>query len=98
MSGCTAAAAATAEIPPRPSTFVSAPNSSRQARSSRCGRINDNRTAIRSCSTSDSVIAQPYRSETVIPTQLPVSYTHLRAHETDSYLVCRLLLEKKKKK
>src|SRR5680860_1924567 len=22
---------------------------------------------------------------------LPVSYTHLRAHETDSYLVCRLL-------
>src|SRR5680860_688911 len=27
-----------------------------------------------------------------------VSYTHLRAHETDSYLVCRLLLEKKKQK
>src|SRR5665647_2162115 len=26
-------------------------------------------------------------------TTLPVSYTHLRAHETDSYLVCRLLLE-----
>src|SRR5680860_1633893 len=25
----------------------------------------------------------------------PVSYTHLRAHETDSYLVCRLLPEKK---
>src|SRR5665647_3670791 len=24
----------------------------------------------------------------------PVSYTHLRAHETDSYLVCRLLLDK----
>src|SRR5680860_1745796 len=34
-----------------------------------------------------------------LPTrQQPVSYTHLRAHETDSYLVCRLLLEKKKKK
>ena len=29
-------------------------------------------------------------------TSKPVSYTHLRAHETDSYLVCRLLLEKKK--
>ena len=28
-------------------------------------------------------------------TQDTVSYTHLRAHETDSYLVCRLLLEKK---
>src|SRR5664279_5993774 len=27
-------------------------------------------------------------------TLLAVSYTHLRAHETDSYLVCRLLLEK----
>src|SRR5665647_1547188 len=24
---------------------------------------------------------------------IAVSYTHLRAHETDSYLVCRLLLE-----
>ena len=29
---------------------------------------------------------------------IAVSYTHLRAHETDSYLVCRLLLEKKKKR
>ena len=26
---------------------------------------------------------------------MPVSYTHLRAHETDSYPVCRLLLEKR---
>eukprot|EP00656_Telonema_subtile_P017772 TRINITY_DN19580_c0_g1_i3.p1 TRINITY_DN19580_c0_g1~~TRINITY_DN19580_c0_g1_i3.p1 ORF type:complete len:367 (-),score=43.37 TRINITY_DN19580_c0_g1_i3:28-1128(-) len=30
--------------------------------------------------------------------QQPVSYTHLRAHETVLDLVCRLLLEKKKKK
>src|SRR5665648_1192306 len=29
---------------------------------------------------------------------LPVSYTHLRAHETRHDLVCRLLLEKKKNK
>src|SRR5680860_1241910 len=29
------------------------------------------------------------------PVSFAVSYTHLRAHETDSYLVCRLLLEKK---
>eukprot|EP00658_Telonema_sp_P-2_P003466 TRINITY_DN11289_c0_g1_i1.p2 TRINITY_DN11289_c0_g1~~TRINITY_DN11289_c0_g1_i1.p2 ORF type:complete len:104 (-),score=44.37 TRINITY_DN11289_c0_g1_i1:54-365(-) len=28
--------------------------------------------------------------------QEPVSYTHLRAHETPEHLVCRLLLEKKK--
>src|SRR5450756_1594559 len=31
-------------------------------------------------------------------TGTPVSYTHLRAHETRHDLVCRLLLEKKKKK
>src|SRR5664279_4703024 len=30
-----------------------------------------------------------------LPYLRSVSYTHLRAHETDSYLVCRLLLEKK---
>src|SRR5678810_1409372 len=30
--------------------------------------------------------------------QHPVSYTHLRAHETGRNLVCRLLLEKKKNK
>ena len=29
--------------------------------------------------------------------EMPVSYTHLRAHETVLDLVCRLLLEKKKK-
>eukprot|EP00658_Telonema_sp_P-2_P006257 TRINITY_DN12393_c0_g1_i3.p1 TRINITY_DN12393_c0_g1~~TRINITY_DN12393_c0_g1_i3.p1 ORF type:complete len:101 (-),score=28.27 TRINITY_DN12393_c0_g1_i3:49-351(-) len=28
---------------------------------------------------------------------MSVSYTHLRAHETPEHLVCRLLLEKKKK-
>src|SRR5680860_1156810 len=31
------------------------------------------------------VVRHPYR-----PSFRPVSYTHLRAHETDSYLVCRL--------
>ena len=31
------------------------------------------------------------------PAEHPVSYTHLRAHETGRNLVCRLLLEKKKK-
>src|SRR5664279_4455950 len=33
-------------------------------------------------------------SVTLPPCIGSVSYTHLRAHETDSYLVCRLLLEK----
>ena len=32
----------------------------------------------------------------LINTAVPVSYTHLRAHETVLDLVCRLLLEKKK--
>src|SRR5665213_1704647 len=41
--------------------------------------------------------AIPFR-RTGHTTVLPVSYTHLRAHETGRNLVCRLLLEKKKKK
>src|SRR5678815_4669892 len=36
-------------------------------------------------------LVQPPRA-----TYPPVSYTHLRAHETPEHLVCRLLLEKKK--
>eukprot|EP00831_Metopus_contortus_P062734 TRINITY_DN54964_c0_g1_i1.p2 TRINITY_DN54964_c0_g1~~TRINITY_DN54964_c0_g1_i1.p2 ORF type:complete len:258 (-),score=96.56 TRINITY_DN54964_c0_g1_i1:11-784(-) len=35
--------------------------------------------------------------EGVTPGAVAVSYTHLRAHETSLHLVCRLLLEKKKK-
>src|SRR5665811_156681 len=35
--------------------------------------------------------------EMVLDSKGPVSYTHLRAHETVLDLVCRLLLEKKKK-
>ena len=38
-----------------------------------------------------------FGGQTAINLAAPVSYTHLRAHETDSYIVCRLLLEKKKK-
>src|SRR5665647_113955 len=37
-----------------------------------------------------------FYSNKIIAKSGAVSYTHLRAHETDSYLVCRLLLEKKK--
>src|SRR5680860_1741165 len=37
------------------------------------------------------------KASTIMTIILPVSHTHLRAHETDSHLVCRLLLEKKKK-
>src|SRR5665647_2187874 len=44
-----------------------------------------------------STAVEPDGTQTMISGEAnPVSYTHLRAHETDSYLVCRLLLEKKK--
>ena len=48
------------------------------------------------------IVAETYRDclEEVMdwPHLEPVSYTHLRAHETVLDLVCRLLLEKKKLK
>ena len=45
------------------------------------------------------VCSEPWsiENELLTPTLKPVSYTHLRAHETVLDLVCRLLLEKKKK-
>src|SRR5665647_3046533 len=36
--------------------------------------------------------AVDYRLRPLMSHYMAVSYTHLRAHETDSYLVCRLLL------
>ena len=45
----------------------------------------------------DSILMPPTFHIARLNRYTPVSYTHLRAHETDSYLVCRLLLEKKKK-
>ena len=38
----------------------------------------------------------PYGTSPLVREAIPVSYTHLRAHETCADLVCRLLLEKKK--
>ena len=43
--------------------------------------------SLESCNNYEGTVSCDMRSEAV-------SYTHLRAHETDSYLVCRLLLEK----
>src|SRR5674476_1635594 len=47
-----------------------------------------------SCATQGS---PTFKRTTFRRTVIPVSYTHLRAHETGRNLVCRLLLEKKKK-
>src|SRR5450756_2595385 len=47
--------------------------------------------------TSDACFLAGSRRATVDSAPGPVSYTHLRAHETRHDLVCRLLLEKKKK-
>src|SRR5680860_483759 len=44
----------------------------------------------------DGPLTETDQAAAVAVTLDAVSYTHLRAHETDSYLVCRLLLEKKK--
>ena len=41
------------------------------------------------------ILVRPYGDGRIVMTH-PVSYTHLRAHETVLDLVCRLLLEKKK--
>src|SRR5450756_2856472 len=75
------------------STASSAPSRARPAGTAcRALRASPSRTSSRSTTT-------PTCSATcrVSASSTPVSYTHLRAHETRHDLVCRLLLEKKKK-
>src|SRR5665647_3888221 len=66
--------------------------------------INSKPKIIRNTAASATIVKPPITGfiitikPAIIPSIPTVSYTHLRAHETDSYLVCRLLLEKKKKK
>ena len=44
---------------------------------------------------SELSIKRPVLATVTVLIITPVSYTHLRAHETPEHLVCRLLLEKK---
>ena len=44
----------------------------------------------------EAEVYAPLEGVELLSNAAPVSYTHLRAHETRSNLVCRLLLEKKK--
>eukprot|EP00831_Metopus_contortus_P060582 TRINITY_DN52480_c0_g1_i1.p1 TRINITY_DN52480_c0_g1~~TRINITY_DN52480_c0_g1_i1.p1 ORF type:complete len:141 (-),score=25.34 TRINITY_DN52480_c0_g1_i1:47-469(-) len=55
-------------------------------------------SALKRDSSKDVVPEKPQVSMvfTLDKMYIPVSYTHLRAHETSLHLVCRLLLEKKK--
>ena len=47
--------------------------------------------------TYEGITYEEIRTQQLLPEGVwPVSYTHLRAHETVLDLVCRLLLEKKK--
>src|SRR5664279_6116319 len=85
-------ASATALTPPCPIIRASDAAQRRRLRSSNKGAIAFQR--FRRALMSELFITRRfYRGRFSSGT---VSYTHLRAHETDSYLVCRLLLEKKK--
>src|SRR5450756_782562 len=62
-----------------------------------------NSASLLACTAVNPPLMTPWPSVIAVSTvglikTLPVSYTHLRAHETRHDLVCRLLLEKKKKK
>ena len=46
--------------------------------------------------TNEFILEYPSKFTGLVNCMPPVSYTHLRAHETVLDLVCRLLLEKKK--
>ena len=63
--------------------------------------IGINATVINNVNASPKILSNDYLQKVKVLADVfrpygSVSYTHLRAHETDSYLVCRLLLEKKK--
>ena len=47
-------------------------------------------------SVTEGEVAEAFQMAALKQLPIPVSYTHLRAHETVLDLVCRLLLEKKK--
>ena len=68
----------------------------KQQREERENTVNRNRM-IAAARNGDEEAMENLTMEDIDTYSMTVSYTHLRAHETDSYLVCRLLLEKKKK-
>src|SRR5674536_124770 len=60
-------------------------------------RVAGLRTIVGACVSREFTVLATGRSSPITGWLRAVSYTHLRAHETPEHLVCRLLLEKKKK-
>src|SRR5665647_1772600 len=54
--------------------------------------LNINNFSFNNIRTAEEANAKKANMINCLDDNTPVSYTHLRAHETDSYLVCRLLL------
>eukprot|EP00831_Metopus_contortus_P082075 TRINITY_DN8792_c0_g1_i16.p1 TRINITY_DN8792_c0_g1~~TRINITY_DN8792_c0_g1_i16.p1 ORF type:complete len:144 (-),score=56.60 TRINITY_DN8792_c0_g1_i16:84-515(-) len=72
---------------------------SSRRRHTRCREVSWARRCVQETEVNFSVQALPLSLATTYGISVDsVSYTHLRAHETSLHLVCRLLLEKKKKK
>src|SRR5680860_357564 len=85
----------------RPTLFRMPPASAVNEMKKMYGKVTRNKSAVSACRSglfmnpgakADTSSGAAMTPVTVISIRT-VSYTHLRAHETDSYLVCRLLLE-----
>src|SRR5665647_2977341 len=84
--------------PPPPTPSVQSPTTAKAAPSSPVTLNRASMVSLGKVTTHFTPVARWFKGCFVrSPTSWAVSYTHLRDHETDSYLVCRLLLEKKKK-
>src|SRR5678810_788257 len=79
-----------AQLTPRDFTLLSGPNSPGTTLIGSSITINGGKVGAYK-------LVQTTGNSTINADIISVSYTHLRAHETGRNLVCRLLLEKKKK-
>src|SRR5665811_2627971 len=92
-------------VPGRYAETVASPSSQKRqgyAAASPPGPLTPTRGPVRTTAPAGRSAGPPIGARTTkaLPrgtVSIPVSYTHLRAHETVLDLVCRLLLEKKKK-
>ena len=82
--------------PPRSTLDRSSAASDVYKRQMREGVLNNWLKQIGDTVNRGDVVAEIESDKATLELEAPVSYTHLRAHETVLDLVCRLLLEKKK--